>query len=366
MPIARVEAGRANTFICPYHGWTFNREGSFLSGPLDHEQMHGDICSKEELGLKRARVETYSGFIFGTFDGDAPSLDTYLGPAKWYMDLMYGRSKSGLEVAGPPQRFIVNGNWKLAAEQFVGGDGYHVYSLHRSMFEMAVIGNTDEITADSAPAAEGYDISTTEGHSYRCVATDFSPIFGDERAENMSIREKLTALPPPGMTPDLVQETFSLLDEDQLRILADAPPTVGGLFPNVATFGFLMPHPDGALSAVQGFHTFVPKGPDQLEFWHWTLVEKDAPEEIKRQVQQTTTMTVGASGMIEADDGECWPLMQKASKGALGKEHTIKYQALIGDNRPDDWPGGGIVSKGITKDDGQWHWWQRYFDYLNK
>lgn len=365
MQVCRAEGGRTHTFVCPYHGWAFDSQGHFLGGPLPKHQMHGDIAPKSALGLQRARVAIVHGLIFGTFDESAPSIETFLGPAKWYLDLIYGRTHAGMEVVGPPQRWIINGNWKLAAEQFVGGDGYHVMTLHRSMFEMAVIGRTDQITADAAPGADGYDISTNEGHSFRCVSTDFSPVFGNDRASGMTSRDKLLALPPPGMTPDLVAQCFERFDAGQLRVLADAPPTVGGLFPNVATFGFHMPSPDGPLSAVQGFHTFVPKGPGALEFWHWTLVEKDAPENVKTLVRQTTVQIVGATGMIEADDGECWPLMQRASQGVRGQQQTMKYHALVGINRPDDWPGGGHVSGGVSKDDGQWHWWKRYFEYLS-
>jgi hypothetical protein len=56
--------------------------------------------------------------------------------------------------------------------------------------------------------------------------------------------------------------------------------------------------------------------------------------------------------------------MTRAARGTRGREQTIKYQARIGVNRPDDWQGGGIVSSGFTKDDGQWHWWRAYFGYL--
>jgi len=33
--------------------------------------------------------------------------------------------------------------------------------------------------------------------------------------------------------------------------------------------------------------------------------------------------------------------------------------------QPADWPGGGHVYDGFGKDDNQWNWWVRYFDYMN-
>src|SRR5271169_1469752 len=56
--------------------------------------------------------------------------------------------------------------------------------------------------------------------------------------------------------------------------------------------------------------------------------------------------------------------MTRAARGSVARRQTIKYQAQIGVNKPDDWPGGGIVSYGFTKDDGQWNWWRSYFAYM--
>jgi hypothetical protein len=42
----------------------------------------------------------------------------------------------------------------------------------------------------------------------------------------------------------------------------------------------------------------------------------------------------------------------------------MKYQTFLGINRPDGWEGKGLVYAGISKDDGQWNWWRRYFEYM--
>jgi hypothetical protein len=304
--------------------------------------------------------------IFATFDENAPTLAEWLGDAAWYLTLNYGRTERGMEVLGPPQRWTIEGNWKLAAEQFVGSDSYHVYTLHRSMFEMEVIGRTADITPQNAPAGDGVNISFPQGHSFRCAE---NPILA-KGGKGSSSRERLLAFPPPGATPETVEEMCARFDADQLRILADMPPAVGGLFPNVATFCFPAAHPDGGLlGAVHGFHVFVPKGPDKVEWWNWILVDKDAPEELKQRIAETAPMMVGPTGMIEADDGECWPFMQRAAQGGIaaqGITGTIKYHALIGEKRPADWPAtaGGVISEGFGKDDGQWAFWKRYGELM--
>lgn len=370
MAVCRADMGRTNTFTCPYHGWTYGLDGELKGMPVANQQMEGNLLTKAELGLKRARVGTHCGLIFATFDANAPTLLEWLGDAAWYLTLMYGRTDNGVEVLGPPQRWVIEGNWKLAAEQFVGGDAYHVMTLHRSIFEMGLIGKVADITADSAPGAMGFDIGFPEGHSFRCAPMDFSPIFGKERASEMTAREKLLALPPPAMTPALVEQMLARFDDDQLQMLADRPPTVGGLFPNIGTHNFLWPHPDGGiLGAAYGLHAFIPRGVNKVEWWNWQLVEKDAPDELKDRIAETCIMAVGPSGMLEADDGECWPFMQRAAQGPVAAEGltgVIKYHARIGENRPADWPAsaGGVVSEGFSKDDGQWAFWRRYHDFL--
>jgi nitrite reductase/ring-hydroxylating ferredoxin subunit len=358
MPVCRSEAGTATQFRCIYHGWIYDEQGRFLGSPVANQQMHGDILSKSELGLRQARVGTHSGLIFATLAPEAPSLEEHLGDLAWYLELFFGITEEGLEVVGPPQRFTIHGNWKLAAEQFVGGDGYHVLSLHRSQFDLGLLGTPEAITANTAPGMDGLDVSFRAGHAVRCAY----PLFPMDK--NLSALERLAIFPPAGMTPDMVPSLDRRLDGDQLRVLADAPPTVGGIFPNTALFRFPFLTPEGEISGVLGFHTFLPKGPEAVEFWHWSLVERGAPPEVKEKMRRMTAQTVGTSGQIEQDDGECWPATTRGARGVYAAEQTLKYQALQGENKPADWPGGGIVSQGFAKDDGQWYWWQRYFDYL--
>lgn len=368
MAICRSDMGNTNSFVCPYHGWTFGVDGAFRGSPVAAQKMHGELHTKEELALKRARVGVHCGLIFATFDESIPPLMDFLGEAAWYLTLMFGRTKNGMEVLGPPQRWQIDGNWKLPAEQFVGGDTYHVYSLHRSMFELSVLGKATDINATSAPAAEGADVYFPQGHSFRCTPLNLGMFFGEERAAAMTVAEKLRAVPPASMTPDLIEHLLDTFDEKQLRMLTEIPPTVGGIFPNIATHSFPWLHPDGGiLGAAHGLHAFIPKGHGKVEWWNWQFVEKDAPEELKARIAETCILATGPAGMLEADDGECWPAMQRVAAGAVaadGITGTIKYHALNGENRPEDWPGGGHVSIGFAKDDAQMAFWRRYSEMV--
>src|SRR3546814_10686765 len=80
------EEGNAQAYLCIYHCWAVRPDGSFIGAPIEKEQMHGNKRSKEELGLKKARVNLYGGLIFATWNIDGPSFDAVLGDAKVYLD----------------------------------------------------------------------------------------------------------------------------------------------------------------------------------------------------------------------------------------------------------------------------------------
>ena len=47
-------------------------------------------------------------------------------------------------------------------------------------------------------------------------------------------------------------------------------------------------------------------------------------------------------------------------RGVIGRTETLKYQAILGENRPADWPDKAKVYEGFGKDDAQWEWWLAY------
>ncbi len=60
----------------------------------------------------------------------------YFGDMAGYFDILLDRREGGTEVSGP-HRWLVDANWKTAAENF-GGDGYHIASTHGSARELGI------------------------------------------------------------------------------------------------------------------------------------------------------------------------------------------------------------------------------------
>ena len=368
MRVTSVDAGNTLIHKCIYHGWAFRPNGDFIGAPVEREMMHGKIMPKEELGLKKARVHLYGGLIFASWDIDGPSFDDFLGDTKWYYDILFNRSERGLEVLGPPQRFIVRANWKTAGEQSAA-DGFHTLMLHRWLGE---VGNYAQTAANSgggdlSQEMVGVEISSPHGHAMRCIdlGRKISKLTGLDPAK-LSLDEKLEALPPAGMTRAMLPELKKKLNEGQLQVLTSMPPQVGGIFPNVLFAFIYMPQADGTVLGLTLLHTYVPRGPDKLEFTNWLLAERDTPPELRAKMRQQSTQMFGTSGMVEQDDSDTWPHMTASAKGAMGRKSTMKYQAIYETDKPKGWPGPGIVNEGFTKDDTQWHWWLYWHELMTK
>lgn len=195
--------GNAERFVCPYHGWSYDRAGALKAVPLAASFPQGKLA---ELRLKAApRVACYRGFIFASLSPKGESLDEFLGPAKASLDDFVDRAPDGeLEVAGGVFKHAYNGNWKLMLENHL--DGAHPAWVHAS--SVAVARNAPEpgkpgeehyydiavrqMRQNGAPEAvwEGTGIWTTpRGHGYmgdyhddsRLVAGLGNPVFDDYR-----------------------------------------------------------------------------------------------------------------------------------------------------------------------------------------
>jgi nitrite reductase/ring-hydroxylating ferredoxin subunit len=117
--------GAASRFVCPYHGWTFDREGS-LVGIASSEDF--GPADKSRLGLKRFPSLERAGLIWAVLD-PASKLDigAFVGgfgdllAAFGFEDWTFVESRS---LKGP--------NWKLAFDAHL--EFYHIPVLHRATF----------------------------------------------------------------------------------------------------------------------------------------------------------------------------------------------------------------------------------------
>ncbi|MDR7519560.1 MAG: aromatic ring-hydroxylating dioxygenase subunit alpha [Armatimonadota bacterium] len=312
MRICRVDLGNTSHFRCPYHGFTYKNTGELIGVPFERE-LYGDALVKERLGLIRARVESYAGLVFATWDEQAEPLQQYLGPVTWYLDLLAGRAE--MEAVGPPHRYEVATNWKLPAENFAA-DAYHTMHTHASIAE---IGLTPTVTW----AKDGYHVCAGNGHGVMIGAPTRRFIFAE----------------------DLIPEFERHLSPAQMAVLRQMAHMPGTVFPN---FSFLISAVtlNGRFVSHTELMLWQPKGPDRIDACSWFLVEKRAPAWWKELSRQAFVVTFGPSGMLSQDDSENFTQIARNARGPVAGRLALNYEMGLGRTPMRDFPGPGQVYEG--------------------
>jgi benzoate/toluate 1,2-dioxygenase subunit alpha len=126
-----LQRGNAKVLTCRFHGWSFNCDGRCVNIKSQDTGFPDDGFDRAHFDLKAlADVGEYRGFVFGTLNPDAPSLDDHLGESRFLMDFFADQSPDGMEVLPGSQTYVCDHNWKLQAENVT--DGYHVGTVHRN------------------------------------------------------------------------------------------------------------------------------------------------------------------------------------------------------------------------------------------
>jgi fatty-acyl-CoA synthase len=276
--VCEDERGNANSFRCPYHGWTYRNTGEMLGYPY-HQGYGGK--GKLNLGLGRVpRVDTYQGFVFGSFAADGPSLKEHLGAAAGELDRLARLSPEGeVELTAGWLKHRANANWKLLVENET--DGYHPQFVHGSVF--SVTGSHIGALYSDKSSAVTRDLGG--GHSENDLRPEFRTMapmnwFGTTEAK----------------VPDYVAKMRALHGEQAEQILIEGAPHVM-IFPNlfIAEISVFMIQPVAVDQTVQ----------------HVTAVQfKGAPEMNRRMLSQCVG-SVGPAGMLLADDSEMYERNQR-------------------------------------------------------
>ncbi len=332
MKVCRAEEGNANAFMCTYHGWTYDGSGALVSVPNFEDAYYGEL-ELSKWGLVPVRVENHKGLWFGNFDASAPSLAEFLGESTFYIDAWLDATPGGIEVLPGAIKWTISGNWKIAAEQFAG-DAYHAAVTHLSSLGL-LIPNFNE---RDLSRGRQYASRLGHGHSFMLIDQDRSnKRFGSGTIEEYKHNRMI--------------EAEKRLGEDR----AHGP--MGGhfnIFPNFS-----------GLAGASNIRVWHPKGPNKFEIWSWTVVDKDAPLEVKRAQQRGSGLTEGAAGIVEIDDGENWNLIgQVLEQGYQSRRQPWNYQMGLGNERSDDPSFPGRVGKAFFGEAPQRAMYRRWLDFM--
>ncbi len=299
--VCRADAGRAASFVCTYHGWTYGLDGALISVPGLDTYYH-DQLDRAQWGLtKVAQVASYKGLIFATFDPEAPSLEEYLGDMRWGLDLLLDQ---GDLVAVPGViRWTMNCNWKFAADNAIG-DNYHGIT-HKSAMVAGHSGGTGT-TAAARQRVEGvqrpgFSLVTEYGHG---LNADYL----DDTAFNWDSPLAYWRRDPE------VQRRLGPIRGKVNRSNMNVFPN---LFVNSGSRELMLRNP---------------LGPTRMEIWKTCLIDRNAPPEVQRMQVRASNRHFGPAGMFEMDDGENWDQSTFGAKMRVARKDDLNYTMGIGEH----------------------------------
>ena len=244
------DSGNVRNFVCPYHGWTYERSGRLMTTTFDRHFPKDFDFSQHGL-VRVPRMETHKGLIFGSWNADVVPLTKYLGEIAWYIDPFLSRSPQGMEVLAPPHRWRAKSNWKVGALNFVG-DSQHILTTHVGPLTLDPV---RAARAGFATAAENsFQVVTDHGHG--CTLTYLAP----------GLPEDAYQTHPRELEPLYGK----VLQADQRQLLHRLRVIVGTIFPNLS---FIETQVGPAQKAVI-VRQWNPVSGTEMEVLSWVLAER--------------------------------------------------------------------------------------------
>ena len=287
------QRGNARELTCVYHNWVYDLTGK-LTGVAFKRGVGGKGGLGPEFdqnahGLRRLRVDTYKGIVWGTFSEATPPFKDYIGA-----ELVAAIDRvliKPLKVIGYHSQILPN-NWKLYAENTK--DSYHASLLH-------VFHNTFGIVRPNM----GGGIKLSENAWHHLSWTERGPVKQDGKDDTMA-REKVRSL----------KDQYKLAD----AAMMEHKPELGDQVTNSIQSVF----PGAVVQQIQNclaVRQLVPRGVDRSELI-WTILgfEDDDAEMLEHRLK--TNNLIGPAGFISMEDGCVGGWVQQAAQSD-GAAQTI-------------------------------------------
>lgn len=302
--LCMAEAGNRKSFVCGYHGWTYDMNGELRGVPF--AQAYGDNLEKDRWKLRPVpRIETFNGLVFGCLDNDVIPLKEFLGDMAWYMDIWTG-AHGEIEFLGAPSRSIVNSNWKTTTENFVG-DTYHVGFTHSSALQAM---EANFVNAETfADPNSGFQATARYGHGLGVLKNG----------------QMVVAVGEPALGEWLMGRRAQVAaehGEDYAGLYSGF--WNGAMFPNCSF-----------LKGINLFKVWNPIGVDKVEILTWAFAEKSMPAELKERLRGAVHRTFGTAGILESDDLDNMEYAVAPNRGHATRNGWLNSRLGIGHSRID-------------------------------
>lgn len=317
--VCLFDRGNTRTFTCSFHGWSYNTEGD-LTGVPELGDAYLNQIDKNEKGLIEAKVETYGGLIFASWDYGIMPLEEYLGDLRWYLDNFFLMEEwGGLEIVPGQQRHMAPINWKLLAENFAG-DHYHFKATHTSYLKVLpeLPGDPNHVLANETPdTCFEVTINYKNGPPHSLGQVAAGPQYYEQ---DLRIAEFYGA-----DAVDWVRQRHEYVQK-RLKDLRTKPYSFNRahIFPN---FSLIL-----VISALggRGMMLWQPRSPVETEVREWCAVEKAAPDVVKKAAVKGLMGGQSAAGLIAADDMENFSRISENVQTPFARKQAFDYSMGLG------------------------------------
>lgn len=237
----RLESGFSKDFKCPFHGFTWNRNGSLKEIPCRWDFSH---LSDEKMQLPEARVGRWGGYIFLCENDTGVSLEDYLAPLPEH----FKRWRHEECVTAVWVGKVIHANWKATSEAFM--EAWHSVITHPQILPFTGDANTryniygDHVNVALTPFAVMSPHLDPDAKPQQWIIDEFLKYNGRAGGPGMDVKvpEGMTARAAMGAAN---RERYTKMSGHDHSHATDAElldAFTYNVFPNLAPWGGFMPN----------------------------------------------------------------------------------------------------------------------------
>ncbi len=311
--LCREDKGNTRVFQCFYHAWSFDTSGKLVITPGADGYSEG--FDKSDYNLRGpARVEGYRGLYFMNLDPDAVDLQTYLGNAREYLDLVLDQGVQGMRVVDGTHQYSVGSNWKLMVENSI--DGYHAPTVHATYIDFVKDSGGGQnpaalVSGGGLDLGNGHSVIESQAAWARPIAY-WEPFFGEEAKPEIEAKRA---------------EMIELYGAERGARICDT-------FRNLFIFPNLVINDVAAIT----LRRIEPTAPDRQTLEAWALApveEADGSPALQRRLDSFLTF-LGPGGFASPDDVEALESCQQGFQAQVGVEWSDISRGMARAPKPDD------------------------------
>lgn len=242
----RTEDGTADSFTCPFHGFSWHKDGSFNKAPCAWDFPH---LADKNMALPDAEVAHWGGYIFIREEKGGPSLEEYLAPlpdhfTKWRHEDCVTVMRVAKEVPA---------NWKVVMEAFM--EAWHTIVTHPQLLPFTGDANSayrtwgDNVNVNLVPFGV-MSPHIEEGQGEQWIVDQFIKFNGRSSDNYDPDADPMAITVPEGQTArealgNKMREVYSEQSGYDISDATDAEvldALVYNVFPNFGPWGGFMPN----------------------------------------------------------------------------------------------------------------------------